>query len=78
MRFKVTVRIRRPTEQGTLARGLSSKDSYQRRVAEVGRQDELEAQKKAEEDKRDGGWTARHEKERLEEEAKAERERQAG
>jgi hypothetical protein len=75
MRFKVTVRyVDRPSKGRWLAAELE--DSYQRRVAEVGRQDELEAQKKAEEDKRMAGWTARREKERLEEEAKAERERQ--
>jgi hypothetical protein len=75
MRFQVSVQyVDRPSKGRWFATEL--KEWYEARVAEVRRQDELEAQRKAEEDKRMAEWTALREKERLEEEAKAEQERQ--
>ena len=75
MRFQVAVQyVDRPSKGRWFDAELG--DWYQARVAEVRQQDEMAAQKKAEEDKRMAEWTARREKERLEEEAKAEQERQ--
>ena len=74
IRFQVAVQyVDRPSKGRWFAAELGH--WYQARVAEVRQQDEIAAQTKAEEDKRMAEWTARREKERLEEEAKAEQER---
>lgn len=76
MRFQVAVQYAdRPSKGRWFATELG--DWYEARVAEVRQLDEIAAQKKAEEDERMAGWTARREEERLEGEAKAEQKRQA-